>query len=177
MIPWGNSCASSKRWMTGATWRRPNSRASSRTACCSRVSAKSMCWLDRRPDVLSDEANDVLGRGARGEQLLHAERLEGPDVVGGNDAAAEHRDVVGPLLAQQLEHPGEQIVVGPREHGEPDGVGVLLNGGGDDLLGGLMQARVDHLEARVPERPRDDLGAAIVAVEPRLGHHHADLAL
>src|SRR5580765_3087553 len=120
MIAWGNSCASSKRWMTGATWRRPNSRASSRTACCSRVSAKSMCWLDRRPDVLSDEANDV---------------------VGWNDAAAEHRDVVGPLLAQQLEHPGEQIVVGPREHGEPDGVGVLLDRRGDDLLGGLVQAR------------------------------------
>ena len=95
----------------------------------------------------------------------------------GNDAAAEHRDVVGALLAQQLEHAGEQIVVGAREHGEPDGVRVLLDRGGDDLLGGLMQARVDHLEARVPERPRDDLRAAIVAVEPRLGHHHADLAL
>src|SRR6185436_6720209 len=111
MIACGNSFASSNRWMTGATWRRPKSRASSRTACCSRVSSKSMGVLHRGPDVLSDEANDVLGRGAGGEQLLHAERLEGPDVVGRNDAAAEHRDVVGPLLAQQLEHAGKQIVV------------------------------------------------------------------
>ena len=37
--------------------------------------------------------------------------------------------------------------MGPRQQGEPDGVGVLLDHGLDDLLGCLMEAGVDHLEA------------------------------
>src|SRR5205823_698818 len=38
----------------------------------------------------------------------------------------------------------------------------------------LMQAGVDDLHTGVPQRPRDDLRSAIVAVKTRLGHHHAD---
>jgi hypothetical protein len=36
------------------------------------------------------------------------------------------------------------------EDRDPDRVGVLLDGGLDDLLGGLMQAGVDNLHARIP---------------------------
>ena len=39
----------------------------------------------------------------------------------------------------------------------------------DDLLRRLAQAGVDDLHAGVAQRARDDLGAAIVAVEARLG--------
>src|SRR5262249_11992968 len=79
------------------------------------------------------------------------------------------RDVAGALLGQELENALEEIVVGAGEDREPDGVGVLLDRGGDDLLGRLVQPRVDHLEAGIAQRPRHDLGAAIVAVESRLG--------
>jgi hypothetical protein len=39
-----------------------------------------------------------------------------------------------------------------------------------------VQAGVDHLHAGVAERPRNDLGAAIVAVETWLGDDDSDLA-
>src|SRR5258707_9700644 len=112
--------------MTGATSARAHSRAMARTASCSRVSSKSMPRSHRGPDVVADEAHDVLGRRARSEELLHAHGLERPDVLRGNDAAAEHRDVLRVLLLKQLEHALEQIVVGAREHAEPDRVGVFL---------------------------------------------------
>src|SRR5262249_398723 len=127
--------------------------------------------------MLANEANDVLCGGARREELLHADRLERPDVLGRNDAAAEDDDVLRALLPQQLQHALEKIVVRAGQHAEPDGVGVLLDGGGDDLLGRLMQAGVDHLEPRIPKSARDDLGAAVVAVEPGLGHDDSDGAL
>src|SRR5581483_4983459 len=129
---------------------------------------------DGRADVLADEADDVLRRRAGREQLLDAHGLQRRDVLGRDDAAAEHRDVVGPLLPEQLEHALEEIVVGAREHAEADGVGVLLQRGGDDLLGRLVQARVDHLEARVAQRARDDLGAAVMAVEAGLRDDDTD---
>ena len=68
----------------------------------------------------------------------------------------------------------EQGHVRAGEDGEPDDVGVLLDRRLDDLLGRLVQAGVDDLHAGVAQRPRDDLGAAVVAVEPGLGHDDAD---
>ena len=44
----------------------------------------------------------------------------------------------------------------------------------DDLLRRLVKAGVDDLHAGVAQRPGDDLGAAIVTVEARLGDDHAD---
>src|SRR5258705_4437266 len=163
--------------MTGATSARAHSRAMARTASCSRVSSKSMPRSHRGADVVPDEAHDLLGRRARSEELLHAQGLEGPDVLRGNDAPAEHRDVLRALLFEQLEHALDQVVGGAREPAEPDRVGVLLHGGAHDLPRGVVQPRVDGLEARVPEGARHDLGASIVPVEPRLGHHHSDLPL
>ena len=59
------------------------------------------------------------------------------------------------------------------QHREAEGVGVLLDDGGDDLLGRLVQAGVDDLEARVAQRARDDLGAPVVAVEARFADDDA----
>src|SRR4030095_10572017 len=127
-------------------------------------------------DVLADEANDVLRGGARREDLLHAHGLQRGDVLGRDDAAAEHGDVIGALVVQQLQHALEEIVVGAGQHAESDGVGVLLHRGGHDLLGRLVQPGVDDLEAGVTQRARHDLGPAIVAVEPGLGDDDADRA-
>src|SRR5438270_421149 len=129
---------------------------------------------DGGADVLVHEADDVLRRGAGREELLHADRLQRRDVFGRDDATAEDHDVLRALFLQELEHPLEQIIVGAGEHAEPDGVGVLLDGGGHDLLGRLVQARVDDLEAGVAQRARHALGAAVVAVEAGLGDDHAD---
>jgi hypothetical protein len=48
-----------------------------------------------------------------------------------------------------------------------------LDDSGDDLLGRLVQPRVDHLEASVAERPCDHLCAAIMAIEARFANHDA----
>ena len=64
-----------------------------------------------------------------------------------------------------------------REDRQPDGVGVLLDHGLDDLLGRLVQAGVDDLHAGVAQRAGDDLRAAVVPVEAGLGDDDADLAV
>jgi hypothetical protein len=63
--------------------------------------------------------------------------------------------------------------VGPGQRRQPDGVDVLLDGGLDDLLGCLMQPGVDDLVPGVAQRSGDHLGAAVVAVEARLGDEDA----
>ena len=44
------------------------------------------------------------------------------------------------------------------------------------MLGRLAQAGVDHLHARVAQRARDDLSAAVVAIEARLGDDDSELS-
>ena len=80
---------------------------------------------------------------------------------------------VGVALGQQLDQPAEQRHVRAGEDREADQVGVLLDRGLHDLLGRLVEAGVDHLVAGVAQRAGHDLGAAVVAVETRLGHHDA----
>ena len=75
---------------------------------------------------------------------------------------------------EQLDDPGEQRHVRAGQHRQPDRVGVLLDGGLDDLLRRLVQAGVDDLHPGVAQRPGDDLGAAVVTVEAGLGDHDAD---
>ena len=118
----------------------------------------------------------VSSVGARREDARDARRLEALEVGLGDDAAAEDDDVVRAALLQLVDDGGEERVVGAAHDREPDGVHVLLHGGGGDHLGRLVQAGVDDLEAGVAERAGDDLGAAVVAVEPGLGDEDAELA-
>ena len=64
-----------------------------------------------------------------------------------------------------------------REQRQTDRVGVLLERRFGDLLRRLEQAGVDHLEPGVPQRPGDDLGAAIMAVQAGLGDDDAVASL
>ena len=91
-----------------------------------------------------------------------------------DDPATEHHHVVRTLLAQQLDHLGEQGHVRPGVDRQPDRLSVLLQCRRDDLLRRLVQAGVDHLHAGVAERRGDDLGAPVVAVEAGLGDQHPD---
>ena len=99
--------------------------------------------------------------------------LELRDIVLGDDPAAEDDDVGGVALLEKLDRPLEERHVRAREHRQAHPVGVLLDGGLHDLLGGLVQAGVDDLHPRVAQGPGDDLGAAVVPVESGLGHHDA----
>ena len=86
-------------------------------------------------------------------------------------------DVVGALLAQQLDDARDERHVRAGEDRQADRVGVLLDHGLDDLLRRLVQAGVDDLHAGVAQRAGDDLRAAVVTVQAGLGDDDADLLL
>ena len=109
---------------------------------------------------LSDDALAGSDVAATGYALAKVLERESPDLV---------------LLGQQRDDPRHERHVRAGEDRQPDGVGVLLDDGLDDLLGRLVQAGVDDLHARVAQRASDDLCAAIVAVEAGLGDDDADL--
>lgn len=61
--------------------------------------------------------------------------LETWDVVFGDNAAAEHLDVISAFLFQQFRNSREQgIIVGAGEDRQTDAIDVFLNGGSNDLL-------------------------------------------
>jgi hypothetical protein len=62
-----------------------------------------------------------------------------------------------------------QDEVRAREQRETEGVGVFLDDRLDNLLGRLVQAGVDDLEAGVAQGPCDDFGPAIMAIQTGLG--------
>ena len=103
-------------------------------------------------------------------------RLQRRGVLVGNDAAAEHDDVVGAARLQRVEHRREMRHVRPRHHRQPDRVDRLLLGRRRDHLGRLVQAAVDDLVTGVGQRARHDLGATVVPVEPSLRDQDAELA-
>lgn len=110
-------------------------------------------------------ANDCVEGRSRREDLADAEGLERGNVAVRDDAAAEDRHVAKVGAAEGVENSGEEDVVGAGEERQANGVDILLGGGGGDFVGRAADARVDDLETGVRERPRDDFGAAIVAVE------------
>src|SRR3954447_11613275 len=144
------------RWLGCAQSR---SRASLRRACAS---------------VRTDPFDDRLRGGTGGEHGGDAELLQLGDVPVGDDPAAEDGDVAGVLSLQQLDDLGEQRHVRAGQHAQPDRVRVLLDGGGHDLLGGLVEPGVDDLDAGVAQRSGDDLGASVMPVQPGLGDDHTD---
>src|SRR6516164_3310732 len=55
-----------------------------------------------------------------------------------------------------------------RKNGETDDVDVFLEGSRSNHRRGLPQARIDDFHARIAQRARNYLGAAVVAVQPGL---------
>jgi hypothetical protein len=64
--------------------------------------------------------------------------------------------------------------MGSREDRDAEGVGVLLDDGLGDLLGGLVKTGLDDLHAGVAQSAGDDLGAAVVTIQAGLGDDDPD---
>ena len=60
------------------------------------------------------------------------------------------------------------------QHRHADRVHVLIEGGLDDLLCGLVQPGVDDLEPRLAQCQGDDLGSAVVTIQTGLGDEDPD---
>src|SRR6266568_562854 len=124
----------------------------------------------------ADPGDDLGGGRARGEDPGHAHPGQFPDVLVRDDAAAEHHDVGGVPLLEQLDHPAEERHVRAGEDGEPDGVHVLLDGRRHDLLRRLVQPGVDDLYAGIAQCAGHHLCPAVVTVKADLRDDHPDLA-
>ena len=61
------------------------------------------------------------------------------------------------------------------EDTEPYHVHILLQGCFYDHLRCLPDPRIDHLHTGISQRPRDDLGAPVVAIQARLCDQHPDI--
>jgi hypothetical protein len=122
-----------------------------------------------------DPGHDLGGGRSWREDPGRAHPVELLDVRVGDDAAAEHDDVRGAAFGQQVDDAAEQRHVRPGENGQADRVDIFLDGGGHDLLRGLMQPGVDDLHPGVAQRPGHDLGSPVVAVEPDLRDDHPDV--
>ena len=68
------------------------------------------------------------------------------------------------------------VMCAPDRMDRPHRVHVFLDGGGHDLLRGLVQPGVDDLDPGVAQRPGHHLGPAVMAVQPSLRDDHPDLA-
>src|SRR3984885_7979853 len=72
--------------------------------------------------------------GAGGEDGGDADLSQPGDVGGGDGAADDDGDVVGPGRLEAVNHLAGPVVVGAGEDGEADDGDVLLDGGGDDRV-------------------------------------------
>ncbi len=108
---------------------------------------------------------------------LTPSRLQFGHVLVGHDAAGDDDEVLGALLLQEPEDFREHGELDAGEETDAEHVHVLLDGGGHHLVGRAVQAGIDDVHAGVAERPRHDLDAAVVAVEPDLGEKHPDRLL
>ena len=100
--------------------------------------------------------------------------FSGGNISFGNDAADEHSHVVHAFGLQQVHQLRADGVVRAGKNGQADDVHIFLNGGGSNHFRSLPQAGVDHFHAGVAQGARDDLGAAVVAVETGLGDQNAN---
>lgn len=127
--------------------------------------------------MAAHELDNILRGGSGEEDTGDAGFAKGGDVRFGDDAADEDGDVGHALGAEQAHQLGADGVMRSGEDGEADYVYVFLFGCGDDHFGRLAQAGIDDFHAGIAQGASDDFGAAVVAVEARLGNQYADFLL
>src|SRR5678816_3520871 len=129
----------------------------------------------RRLRVRVDEINDRLHWCSRQKHTLDTHLVQPGDVHVRNDAPDDHQYLVlKSLLSEERHHTRADVHVRAREDRQTDDLRILLQRGGDDLLGGLTQPGVNDLHPRIAQRTGNDLGPPIVAVETGLRDDDAD---
>src|SRR5262245_16586528 len=132
-------------------------------------------YLNSRARVGVDEIDDLLHRRAGKEDAFDADGGEFGNVDVRNDSANHDEHIVEPLLLEEIHETRRDVIVGAGEDRQADDVGVLLQRGRHDLLGGLAKTRVDDFHPSIAQRPGNDLGAAVVTIETGLGNDDSEL--
>ena len=120
------------------------------------------------PDDLVDHTLEAHAAAVfRREDPVHAVLVELLDLVGDDDPAATpvDLDVARAPLVQHLPHVLEELHVTTLIAGDRDALGVLLDGGGDDLLGAAIVAEVDDFHPGRLEYSAHHVDRRVVAVE------------
>ena len=120
------------------------------------------------PDDLVDHALEAHAPAVfRRKDPIHAALVELLDLVGDDDPAATpvDLDVASAPLVQHPPHVLEELHVTTLIAGDRDALGVLLDGGGDDLLGAAIVAEVDDFHPGGLEYSAHHVDRRVVAVE------------
>src|SRR5947209_16670632 len=135
----------------------------------------SRAWPSRTFTRLLEKRDDDAQRSARSEDRFDPRSLQFRHVLLGDYAASDDDDVPGPPLLQEADDLGEQRHVSAAQRGQANRIDVLLDRGLDDVFRRLSKAGVNHLHARIPQGPGDDLRPPVVSIEAGLRDQYADL--
>src|SRR5688572_4240243 len=130
----------------------------------------------RRADLAQHLLRAIGDRRAGTEYAADAGLLEERVVLRRDDAADEHHDFAGALLAQLGDQRGHERLVAGRERRDADGVHVVLDRLARAFLRCLEERADVDIESQVRKRGRDHFRAAIMAVLPELGDENARTA-
>src|SRR4051794_32764811 len=138
---------------------------------CGLSAEPSSGWLLYR---LANEGDDFLERSTGLEYLCHPDVLEFPRIFVWNDAPDDHEDVSHLLFAQKFHDARHDCVMCSRQDGEPNYLNVLLQGSIDDHFRRLPETGVDYFHSSVTKSTSNNLRAAIVSIEARLGNEYTN---
>src|SRR6266850_251349 len=149
------------------------------TLCrCSMLNCRwRLCGHAARLHILTDKLDNLIHSGSGAKDGGHAGFLQRLNILFRDGAAQQQQYVIHFVAAQQFGHAWNNGVVRARQDRQADYVHVFLQRGVHYHLGSLPQAGVDHFHAGVAQSASYHFGAAIVAVEPGLGHQHTDFSL
>jgi len=108
------------------------------------------------------------------KHLRHPDLLKFVRILVWNDAPDDYENVSHLLLAQKFHNARHDRVVCPGQNGKSDHLDILLKGSIDDHFRCLPEARVDYFHSGVAKSTSNDLRAAVVSVEARLGNEHTN---
>jgi hypothetical protein len=117
------------------------------------------------------------GGGAGRKEPADAAFVEFGHVLFGDDTAAGEEHIVEAFFLHECGHTGENGHVGTGENGDANGIDILLKRSIDNHFGGLAEAGIDDLHARIAEGSGYDLSPSIVAIEAHFGYQYPDRAL
>jgi hypothetical protein len=102
---------------------------------------------------------------ARREEFSDPTFLEFGNVIIWDDSATEEHNIVDALLPELGLDQWEQRHVGAGKDRKADGISILLDGRGHDLIRSLEQTGINHLKTGISEGSSDDLGPSVMAIE------------
>ena len=131
-------------------------------------------------DHVVDHALQAHGGAVfRGVDLGYAIAFKLPYLVGDNDpaTAAEHLDMRGASLGQEVDHVFKRLHVSALIAGHGDALDILLDGCIDQFLNRSVVGQMDDLDSGILQDPPHDVGRHVVTVKKGCRSYYPDTVL